>query len=519
MAIKLLPHQEQLKEKLKGQHGVVVGWDLGSGKTIGSIAAADQFGKATAIVPDSLRENFKKELKAYKPKNRFEVESYERFTKHTPGDLQGRTLIFDESHRLRTSKSLRSQKAQAVAGKANKTILLTGTPIQNEPSEIAPLINVAAGRKVLPTDKREFNKEYVYHERSNPNVFLRMLGAKRKDEYHAKNLDKFQAKVSPYYVHYKPVNDLNAPKVHNIDVKVEMTPLQTEVYHTLEKKLPGEVRKSIEQSLPVDKRDIGKLNAFLSATRQVANTSERFYNAGKTQYSPKLLNIAKNVKNSPGNALIYSNYLEAGTKPLSELLTAANVPHGVFTGEINDKEKKSLVNAYNKGKIKALIVSSSGGEGLDLKNTRQVHITEPHWNEAKIDQVVGRSIRFGSHTKLKPEDRTVDIFRYESMLPEARKGFLWTRKERPVSADQYLDNMSKKKERLNEEFMSTLKKVGFTKHAMDMDFLPFVDDIAGFAIKLFRKQQGPTLPGTPPQQKPNQPQAPNINRLTRPMGM
>ena len=63
-AVELTPYQSELQKRLKKQHGVVVAWGLGSGKTIGSIAAADQFGKAQAVVPASLRENFKKELRA-----------------------------------------------------------------------------------------------------------------------------------------------------------------------------------------------------------------------------------------------------------------------------------------------------------------------------------------------------------------------------------------------------------------------------------------------------------------------
>ena len=101
--------------------------------------------------------------------------------------------------------------------------------------------------------------------------------------------------------------------------------------------------------------------------------------------------------------------------------------------------------------------SSDLGEGLDLKNTRQVHITEPHWNEAKIDQVIGRSIRFGSHDSLKPSQRTVDIYKYYSVLPEKRTGLFWLKKERPTSADEYLDNLSMKKKKLNEQFLQAIK--------------------------------------------------------------
>ncbi len=453
--MELLPHQEELKKKLEGKHGLVLNWSLGSGKTIGAIAAAESTGKPTqVVVPASLRENFKKELKTYKPKVKFEVGSYESFVSRKP-DITDKTIIYDEAHRIRTSKSARSQAAQASSNKAKKVLLLTGTPIQNAPHEIAPLVNTAAGKHILPVSPKEFNARYVQHLSWDPGV-LKYLGFKRVDEQHIKNVPDFRARVRPYVDTYKPTNDPHTPIVKNMDVNIEMSKTQADVYNALEKRLPANVRRRIAEQLPVDKKDIGKLNAFLSASRQVANTSERFYKENVKKYSPKLLTAAKTISQSKGQNLVYSNYLEAGVKPMSELLTAGKVPHAVFTGALKDKERKALVNSYNKGKIRTLIISSSGGEGLDLKNTRHVHILEPHWNEAKIEQVIGRSIRFGSHTALKPEDRTVNVYRYNSMLPKKTTGWIFKKTVRPASADQYLKTLSEKKQKLNQEFMNQL---------------------------------------------------------------
>lgn len=453
--VKLLPHQEELKKKLQGKHGLVLNWTVGSGKTIGAIAAAEAVGtKAQVVVPASLRENFKKEIKAYKPKASFDINSYESFTSKKPS-VKNKTLIFDEAHRLRTSKSNRSQTAQLLTGEAKKVLLLTGTPIQNAPHEIAPLVNVAAGKKILPTSEKEFNSKYVQHQYWNPGI-LRYLGFKPVDEYHIKNIQEFRSKVKPYVDTYRPQNDPHAPIVRNADVSVDMSPMQAGIYSTLEKQLPSHLRKQIAEQLPMQPKDMGRLNAFLSASRQIANTSEKFYKEKVKKYSPKLLYAAKLIKENKGQHLVYSNYLEAGVHPMSELLTAAKIPHATFTGELKDRERKALVNSYNKGKIRTLIVSSSGGEGLDLRNTRHVHILEPHWNEAKIDQVVGRSIRYGSHAALKPKDRTVTVYRYNSLLPKQVHGIFLKTEKRPTSVDQYLRVLADKKKKLNQEFLNQL---------------------------------------------------------------
>ena len=48
-------------------------------------------------------------------------------------------------------------------------------------------------------------------------------------------------------------------------------------------------------------------------------------------------------------------------------------------------------------KIKILIITLSGAEGISLKNVRAVLMLEPHWNMTILKQVIGRAVRNGSH--------------------------------------------------------------------------------------------------------------------------
>ena len=51
-------------------------------------------------------------------------------------------IVFDESHYLKNSKSKRTKAAKTLAGKVSKTILLTGTPIMNHPSDLFSQLNI-----------------------------------------------------------------------------------------------------------------------------------------------------------------------------------------------------------------------------------------------------------------------------------------------------------------------------------------------------------------------------------------
>ena len=55
--------------------------------------------------------------------------------------------------------------------------------------------------------------------------------------------------------------------------------------------------------------------------------------------------------------------------------------------------------------VKLLMITSSGAEGINLKNTRFVHIVEPYWNMVRPEQVIGRARRICSHQDL-PEELT-----------------------------------------------------------------------------------------------------------------
>ena len=81
-------------------------------------------------------------------------------------------------------------------------------------------------------------------------------------------------------------------------------------------------------------------------------------------------------------------------------------------------EVKALTNNDNKDghKIKIVLISRSGSEGIDLKFIRQVHILDPWYNMNRIEQIIGRSVRNKSHKELPFEQRNVQIFMHGTIL-------------------------------------------------------------------------------------------------------
>ena len=179
------------------------------------------------------------------------------------------------------------------------------------------------------------------------------------------------------------------------------------------------------------------------------------------KYSTKFAKIYDNIIGSIGISFIFSRYISGGIIPLALMLEENGFEPAIITGKENElfssKTKKPKIcymcgkvkhkvndhewspakyviltgsqdlskadiakisgyinrsdNMYGK-LVKVLLGSKVSGEGIDFKRIRQVHIVEPWYNQAQIDQVEGRAIRNGSHIDLPPEQRNAEIFRY-----------------------------------------------------------------------------------------------------------
>ena len=89
----------------------------------------------------------------------------------------------------------------------------------------------------------------------------------------------------------------------------------------------------------------------------------------------------------------------------------------------NDYEVKGATGEDNKdgNKIKVILISKAGSEGIDFKFIRQVHILDPWYNMNRIEQIIGRGVRNFSHKDLPFEKRNVQIFMYGTILGENKE--------------------------------------------------------------------------------------------------
>jgi hypothetical protein len=190
------------------------------------------------------------------------------------------------------------------------------------------------------------------------------------------------------------------------------------------------------------------------------------------KYSAKIKCILEQIYNqetgvvSEGVVLIYSQYIDSGLipmalaleemgftrygqnakplfkqkpseivdvrtmKPRSSNSSESFIParYSIITGDTrispnNDYEVKGLTDEENKtgAKVKVVLISRAGSEGIDLKFIRQVHILDPWYNMNRIEQIIGRAVRNFSHKSLPFEKRNVEIYMYGTILGKENK--------------------------------------------------------------------------------------------------
>ena len=239
---------------------------------------------------------------------------------------------------------------------------------------------------------------------------------------------------------------------------------------------------------------------------------------GLSIYSPKFLSVLENISDADhvGLHLIYSQFRTIEGIGVLKLVLEANgftqfkikkegdiwkidikdedkgkPTFVLYTGTEDAEEKEIVRNIYNStweyvpsniadelrhissnnnmGEIiKVFMITSSGAEGISLRNTRYVHIIEPYWHPVRAEQVIGRARRICSHEDLPEELRSVEVFLYLMTLSEEQRNSDEAIELRlkdksklsdaPLTSDEALHEISNIKNEINSKILTAVKQ-------------------------------------------------------------
>lgn len=354
-----------------------------------------------------------------------------------------------------------------------KIVLLSATPMFDRPNEIALLMNLMRIPFKLPTGK-QFEKMFIQTQKHRDGTY----------SYSAKNLDIFKERVSGYVSYFRGAPYYTFPEMRLKYVKCPMADFQYRVYATVSgMESMGDKFKEFKENYRLIRH--GKVvdlpTNFFIGPRIVSNIAFPNNNINEKgleslkgkkvtehlqKYSIKFYKILKKIKRCTGKVFVYSNFrnyggLESFIKVLEEYgYTNYNETgegkkrFAVWSGEETMTQREEIKAVYNRdeningSKLKIILGSSAIKEGVTLLNVKHVHIMEPYWNYSRIEQIIGRAVRFCSHKGIPSEERIVNVFIYVATHPNEIE-----------TVDQYIAKLAIKKDRLISQFEMALKEV------------------------------------------------------------
>ena len=278
----------------------------------------------------------------------------------------------------------------------------------------------------------------------------------------------------------------------------------------------------------LEKKQRKELNQnYLKALRKESQTYMSLKNGSLEMYSPKYAEIIKTIMKSVGSCFIYSQFITlVGLNTLAIALDATNdfcelkivqregmyyidnpeedkdkMKYIFYSGTIKNKELKEIYRLIFNSEfdslppsckelkeqlktisgdkqnlhgeiIKIFMTTRTGSEGVDLKHIRQVHIMEPYWQPVLTKQVIGRAVRFESHTRLPLNERYVDVYIYIASITEkqlktiasgaikqdiARVNDGLNKKGKAITSDEFLYIISERKNALINQTQAVIK--------------------------------------------------------------
>jgi hypothetical protein len=305
---------------------------------------------------------------------------------------------------------------------------------------------------------------------------------------------------------------LNEELLEDVDGKFDESDIE-------DRKIDKDYQRRIDKVL--DEMNKNPHLYFNSEIPKLVDVEERGDTSALDKYSPKMKEVLRNVINDEhiGCHLLYSNFrrlegigifsiilkyygfvqlkVERTSNGYSIVLDhpydrgvylGNKKVFALYTGTENNEQKEIIRNIFNsnfdalpnnivsqlaiyfpenKDKnsygeiIKLLMITASGAEGIDLKNTRFVHIMEPYWHHVRINQVIGRARRICSHAGLPEEYRDVTIYLYMARFNkevDLDEYISLKTLDGSKTTDETLFDIMERKRGLSKMFLDTLKE-------------------------------------------------------------
>ena len=419
----LYSYQAEDVQRILESNSMLLFHEMGVGKTPISLAVCElsKFKRVLIVCPNSLRWEWARQIKEWTGEDagvslraarkrldnfflqptKYYVINYEsiRITRYREiiTGLPWDCIILDEGHKLKNSRTLQTKGVinLVLAHPKTKLLILTGSPIINNPGDLFTLLCMARPDKYKPAFKREFIENYCYYRHTRYGIQI----------YGTKNLDSLRKETSSFTIRRTKKEVLPfLPSKFYRRPELSLLPAQRQAYDQMESELfvmldsgesltaPGVLAKLTRlRQLNLEPRILG-VEAPSSKTEFLDDLIESFEGNGQ-----KLVIFSCFAK--------YIYYLS---------LRYSKIGLVRLTGEENaEKRAISIARFQSDPNIKlALGTIQAAGEGITLTAASNVCLMDLWWSPAVNMQAIDRLHRIGQKNSVQviiPENlNTID---------------------------------------------------------------------------------------------------------------
>jgi superfamily II DNA or RNA helicase len=293
------------------------------------------------------------------------------------GALEWGGLVLDEAQFVKNPATKVHEAARGI--RAPFRLAVTGTPVENNLSELWALVNIVAPG--LFPSRRAFDERY-----------RRPI----EDDRNVERLERLRRRIRPLML--RRTKELVAPELppkQEQVLQVQLHPRHRRLYDTV---LQRERQKLLGL---IDDLDRNRFIVYRSLTllRMLALDASLIDDSRYAGYpSAKLDALFEQLDDVLGEghrALVFSQFTSFLGKAAARL-DAADVPYAYLDGSTPARRRDEVIARFRGGEASVFLISlKAGGFGLNLTEADYVFLLDPWWNPASEAQAVDRAHRIG----------------------------------------------------------------------------------------------------------------------------
>jgi SNF2 family DNA or RNA helicase len=310
--------------------------------------------------------------------------------------LAARSVVVDECHLIKSSHAARSVAARRLAKRADNFVALSGTPITHHPGDLWPTLEALAPL-AWPSGER-WKARYCQTIPGDYSAKVIGLNMATEQEMRTTLLGQHRRVAKADVLTQLP------PKVYSVRT-VELPPAYRKAYDEMENQMITQLPDGQELSVMSVLAQLTRLNQLASAAADIRVTTERGADGEERDHvevrlkapSWKVDALLEVLAERPGEPVVTFAPSRQLMMLAGELATKAGYQVGYVVGGQSMRERTETVEAFQKGKIDLLCVTTgAGGVGLTLTAARTVVFLQRPWSLVEASQAEDRLHRIGA---------------------------------------------------------------------------------------------------------------------------